>query len=468
MSVFAQWIKKSTHRYQPLTRLTAPSRSVHALAISNDGQVLACGGTGGVKLWDINSWTELACSSHHHESRGTVSCAGWVSTRPTAAETLCYGTGLGYVIFLRQSLIDKCFQEICTRRLGSGFKITCISWDSTSSDVNMRIAVGMRDKIVQVLILNANSQLQSVFSVRLDNTVPKSVVFADNRDIYVFGLYDGNFIKLGAEDSAVVREFSCKSVIGHAAVNQKRGLFIVDNATDSFTLYCLENEGGEPIWTFMTAVPSLSVPKQVAFGEEGKVVTGGSDNGSVYVFDRKTGELLDTLHHADGGLVQTIATRDTNSRCTIASAWPALGRGNTMIKLWVYDYAPRKTSKTPSSDPWSLWRVLMVLTQVAILLSMSVLLVVNYKDGFFSEAVGWSVDQVHQYTTPITRAKAADEFTRCAIDKYLNTEGRKEGHPNNDIVMLCELAGKLMELAIEASGDLDEDERQEEAVNNIV
>jgi hypothetical protein len=49
----------------------------------------------------------------------------------------------------------------------------------------------MRDKIVQVLLLNANSQLQSVFAVRLDNTVPKSVAFADNYDIYVFGLYDG-------------------------------------------------------------------------------------------------------------------------------------------------------------------------------------------------------------------------------------------------------------------------------------
>jgi len=46
--------------------------------------------------------------------------------------------------------------------------------------------------MVQVLILNASAQLQSVFAVRLESTVPKSVAFADNRDIYVFGLYDGN------------------------------------------------------------------------------------------------------------------------------------------------------------------------------------------------------------------------------------------------------------------------------------
>jgi hypothetical protein len=45
--------------------------------------------------------------------------------------------------------------------------------------------------MVQILVLNTSSQLQSVFAVQLENTVPKSVAFADNKAIYVFGLYDG-------------------------------------------------------------------------------------------------------------------------------------------------------------------------------------------------------------------------------------------------------------------------------------
>jgi outer membrane protein assembly factor BamB len=89
-------------------------------------------------------------------------------------------------------------------------------------------------------------------------------------------------------------------------VHLKRGVFVVDNATDGFTLYRLEGDG-EPVQTFATAVPTVSVPKQVAFGEEGKVVVGGSDNGLVYIFDRKTGQILETLHHTDTGLVQTIS-----------------------------------------------------------------------------------------------------------------------------------------------------------------
>ncbi|KAG1885138.1 hypothetical protein F4604DRAFT_1573992 [Suillus subluteus] len=297
---------KPKRHFQHQTRLSTYSGSIHALAISNDGQALACGaGTEGIKLWDIKSQKELTCTTHH-ESRGTVSCAVWVTTRVGMGETLCYGTGLGYVIFLRRSHVDMHFQETCARRLGSGFEITCMVWDSASSEVNTRIAVGTRDKIVQVLTLNTNSQLQAVFSVRLDNTVPKSVAFADNGYVYVFGLYDGNFIKLKGDDGAVVKEYSCQSVIGHAAVNQKRGVFIVDNATDGFTLYRLEGDE-EPVRTFMTAAPNVSVPKQVAFGAEGRLIIGGSDHGLVYVFERKSGKLFETLCHSSTGLVQTIA-----------------------------------------------------------------------------------------------------------------------------------------------------------------
>ncbi|KAG1825159.1 hypothetical protein EV424DRAFT_1279667, partial [Suillus variegatus] len=196
------------------------------------------------------------------------------------------------------------FQEICARRLGSGFEITCLSWCSTSSEGNLRIVVGTRDKMVQVLTLNTSLQLQPVFAVRLENMVPKLVVFADNRSIYVFGLYDGNFdVRNYRSRPGHVTDILYS---GHAVVYSKRGVFIVDNATDGFTLYRLEGDG-EPLRTFATGLPSVSVPKQVAFGEEGKVVVGGSDHGLVYIFDQKTGETLETLHHADTGLVQTIS-----------------------------------------------------------------------------------------------------------------------------------------------------------------
>jgi hypothetical protein len=56
-------------------------------------------------------------------------------------------------------------------------------------------------------------QLEAIFAVRLDNTVLKSVAFADDKGVYVFGVYDGNFIKLKGDDSAVLKEYSCQSVM---------------------------------------------------------------------------------------------------------------------------------------------------------------------------------------------------------------------------------------------------------------
>ena len=76
---------------------------------------------------------------------------------------------------------------------------------------------------------------------------------------------------------------------------------------DGFTLYCLES--GQAIRSFSTGPASVPVSKQVAFGEEGKVVIGGSDNGCVHVFNRRTGELIEMLHHTSATLVQTITVR---------------------------------------------------------------------------------------------------------------------------------------------------------------
>jgi outer membrane protein assembly factor BamB len=73
---------------------------------------------------------------------------------------------------------------------------------------------------------------------------------------------------------------------------------------DGFDLHQLDN--GTYIRTFPTGLAQKKFPKQVLFGEGGEVVVGGSDHGSIYVFDRRTGETLQVLKHAQDGLVQTI------------------------------------------------------------------------------------------------------------------------------------------------------------------
>ncbi|KAG1853566.1 hypothetical protein C8R48DRAFT_777081 [Suillus tomentosus] len=328
-----------------------------------------------------------------------------------------------------------------------------MSWDPTSSDAGARIAIGKRDKIVQVLVLNTNLQLQAEFSVRLDNTVPKSVAFADDRGVYVFGLYDGNFIKLNGDDGTVVKEYTCKSVIGHAAVNQKRGVFMVDNVADGFMLYRLDGNE-EPVRTFVTAPPSVSVPKQVAFGAEGRLIVGGSDNGSVYVFERKTGKLLDTLRHSNGGLVQTIATRDIDGRCTVATASPAIGRSKATINLWIHDYSIGKVTLT-SKDSWSLLHMLKCMFTRLVHLSALAVIVSFLITSYSDTVVTWSIDitqrmrPMHMFIFPASNPPQSAVFEEAP---YI----QEAVHDKSDILILHELAEKLMEVIREAKRDVGE------------
>jgi len=78
----------------------------------------------------------------------------------------------------------------------------------------------------------------------------------------------------------------------------------MDNVSDGFDLHQLDNAAY--IRTFLTRGANKTVPKQAVFGEDTRVVIGGSDHGKIYVFDRRTGKELQVLNHGDAGLVQTV------------------------------------------------------------------------------------------------------------------------------------------------------------------
>lgn len=56
--------------------------------------------TNGIRVWDVKARRELPCSKSA-DSYGTISCAIWIGTKYASTETLCYGTVLGYLVFLR-------------------------------------------------------------------------------------------------------------------------------------------------------------------------------------------------------------------------------------------------------------------------------------------------------------------------------------------------------------------------------
>ena len=146
----------------------------------------------GVRLWDMMTELGIDTLGQDPVHRGPVSCIIRVTHPDELREVLCYGTGLGYLMVWVQNHCSGSFVEKTVKRLGTGQEVTCIAKDP-SSEGDVRIVVGMRDRLVLLFALDPRMQLVNAFAVQLDNTVPKSVGFADNdEDILVFGLYDGN------------------------------------------------------------------------------------------------------------------------------------------------------------------------------------------------------------------------------------------------------------------------------------
>ena len=90
----------------------------------------------------------------------------------------------------------------------------------------------------------------------------------------------------------------------NVAINYDRGNFTMDNVTERFSLYSLEDM--KFLRKYPTGKPTKRFPKQVEFSEEGQILVGSSDHSTIYVFDRKTELVMDTLNHKDDGLAQAV------------------------------------------------------------------------------------------------------------------------------------------------------------------
>ncbi|KAG1728490.1 uncharacterized protein EDB91DRAFT_1253421 [Suillus paluster] len=184
----------------------------------------------------------------------------------------------------------------------------------------------------------------------------------------------------------------------------------------------------------MTAAPSVSIPKQVAFTAQGKLIVGGSDHGLVYVFKRKSGKLFETLCHSNTGLVQTIATHNLNGRCTVASASPALGRGKATINLWVYNYGPAKETLT-SEDSRPMSHVIMRAFKILVHFGALVVIIC-----FFDNKL-------------LRRSGNMVRRPRPTHGNDLIPEAHQEVDEQSNTLMLHELAGKLIKVIREAERD---------------
>ena len=95
---------------------------------------------------------------------------------------------------------------------------------------------------------------------------------------------------------------------GNASVDLHRGLCVIDNVGCGFDLYKMDS--GTFVRGLVTREPSKTYPKAVTFADNSRAIVGGSDHGLIYIFERKTGKLIQSLRHAKNGGVQTVAVSE--------------------------------------------------------------------------------------------------------------------------------------------------------------
>jgi hypothetical protein len=148
-------------------------------------------GSDGIRFWDLKTYTEMS-APHNTRLLDPVSTMVWLPI--PNSWTLCYATGLGYLVFVRKyhdhAVIPNSWHEAVAKRVGNGAEVNSLAAGPTWRN-SAKFALTTRDLGVQVYILNtATMELRNVFSVQVDY-VPIGVSFLDSRDLRVFGRTQG-------------------------------------------------------------------------------------------------------------------------------------------------------------------------------------------------------------------------------------------------------------------------------------
>lgn len=153
-------------------------------------------------MYSTEKLAKLSTPLHDVASRGIVSTVAWLSdpTGGDAHETLCFGTQLGWIAIWKQGegvtshsqRLQARFAEVSAECVSDGAEIMSLAADTEDKD-HYRLALGTQSMVVQTWIIK-NKCLSCIFSIKLENTIPKTVMFRGNanHDLLVFGMIDGH------------------------------------------------------------------------------------------------------------------------------------------------------------------------------------------------------------------------------------------------------------------------------------
>ncbi|KAJ3504450.1 hypothetical protein NLJ89_g7925 [Agrocybe chaxingu] len=359
---------------------------VNCMAFSPKGAFLVSGGEDGLRVWDLHAMKELRLPDQNIDEKNYVASVCWLMKPYESVDTLCYGNGTGFLVFLQHCPSQNGFNIIHSCRIGGGREISTITADRDSHDASTRIAMGTRDKYVQVWTFDANTRTLLLCNSKVygesHEVIPKALAFDNNseRDLYVFGIFDGGLYKYAGTKFDLIVRHQLGTQIGNAATDLNSKLCVVDNAKNGFDLYRMDT--GMFVRKFTTRDATRINPKNVTFANDLQAVVGGSNHGVAYIFERNTGRVLKMLKHSKRGGVETVTAHDNNDGSVAIATASSTAIGSNEILLWKWKPKTQAEGSVVSRG-WSFLGFIEVVLKIVMLFST-----IAYFSGLVNEKLG--------------------------------------------------------------------------------
>ncbi|KAJ7833392.1 hypothetical protein B0H13DRAFT_2370479 [Mycena leptocephala] len=248
--------------------------SVLTLAVTEDGKILASGGSQGTRLWNVADMSVIQRPSGAG-IRGATLVAIW-AVKPTRRMTF-------YMLALKTGIFFAgLFEETFVIQMPDPGEITAMAFDST----NNRLCLCSRNDMVQSWTISKDPLTgkwmpTNIFSRRFPRLAPQAITFAafDNsqdRDIIVLGFHNsGPIYTIRGKTGETASDWSVGAKIGDAAFNWRDGVFCLDDPTSGPALFRLSDQMKSKIYE-IDRTQKNGRPRKVRFGERIATLSVGS------------------------------------------------------------------------------------------------------------------------------------------------------------------------------------------------
>ncbi|KAL0574999.1 hypothetical protein V5O48_006967 [Marasmius crinis-equi] len=382
-------VSNTEPRYEKLVQLSGSQGPVNALAFSPDGQRLASGGDDEcVRVWSVRRGHCETVLRPKYDSRfeilgwGQITTATWISFGDTNEEAirshLFFGTARG--LFVAAEFTGT--KGFTRRRTFSVFHrkdvVESMAIDPTKQYVVMGNQTGII-KLYRLVLKEDCCELELHWTSDESEdipSIPRSLAFY-GKYVVIFWLEAGqiSYCEVGEGDGETDQgklKFH-GGLIGNACLSDPPDHLLIHNlASGNFDVYdfpCLSK------CRTLTGATRVPIVKQAVFAERNRVAVCGSDDGHVYVYDVRSGVLLQRLNNdqnhdrfrrgrvSEDVSIQTITQFTSKERYLVASG-ASTEEGTIIIWEKPTSVPPRAWNNNPTSSQAA--RIMIVTTAAAL------------------------------------------------------------------------------------------------------